>query len=393
MGQTETREEHPRIRDAGEAPGGSGAGEVFLSPRVIDRSALEAYGAQLRGLIAEADVAAEALRARVAEADRAEDVAQGAARRQRGTLETAAKILRALNAQADEARAITDRLEVAAERAMEDVDRLIAERLERAERRLDERMGRMERALASIERRRAEAEARLREAIDENIGLLSETYEQASRLAGWDPEHVEDGVGLEPPTPGSLGDMVERGERAVARLERVRTGGGESVDRLAGAIEESMRMIESLESRREQVVEAERKASKRAERVGEAICERLGRIEGAEHRVAGMADDIEARAAEAQRAADAVRETVDHAREAAASIEPLRAALPGPTPDADAVAKVAERVRAALGGDLRRAAAALASAAAGLGEGRAAPAAEAGEPEVVVREVGGRAVR
>ncbi len=92
------------------------AGEMFLSPRVINQDAFEDYSAKLRELLDAADVRTTELKQTINEASASQKASQESQNRHKSQLEIVTKLLRALTAKSEQVNTSLERIEQKASR-------------------------------------------------------------------------------------------------------------------------------------------------------------------------------------------------------------------------------------------------------------------------------------
>lgn len=265
---------------------GSGrtAGEVFLTPRVIDQGAFDELSRSLREMVREAAKQNADLRASVAQASRIGNELRCAEQGQQENLALAAAALKRIE---ERTSAIDSLLEHArgTTAAAEQFDRLaeevIARQLGAFEARIEDALAsaaarageiedRIARASSGLEARISETTLHAQGAIGPSVSQLTALCERAEAMIG----RLPDSAGGEAPrTPGSLGDVVERGESlrqecqfASRQFDAIRAQADQARTILGESLNDMCSMIDRLTERADDLRrEADRAKSVAAE--------------------------------------------------------------------------------------------------------------------------------
>ena len=353
--------------------------EVFISPRVIDRTAFESYASSLRAIVADAGERAEGLKSAAGEVRRLRDGLRDATGELGTRVEKASKLLPALEERVRRAEAALARM-TDGEALAREVDRIVEARVrERVDARLEaiearlaaagskgvaaiearERESRQELeaaianardsvsgALADIERRLADLHDGPGGAIDrirtqaspilaQADGLLAELGERSSAVTGLLAVSRERGEAL----AISLAALCDRAERvsSAAALEEAEARASGLIERATATRDELRSIVERADAARETLGAEIRDGSERVEAIArtmDGVLERATTLDAsaagaeerarhavqeAEQRAHAMVREVEARwqamGREAERASAWVGGLIDQARQ------------------------------------------------------------------------------
>ncbi len=281
--------DYPRVRTAG---------EVFVSPRVVDRVAFEDYAQALRKLLAAATSEGEHLRRTAVDASRTLRAIGEVLPAVDTKLARAGEMLGTLTQRLESAEAVAKRAEAAAERAVT-AEQRIKDMDDRARHRIfeagsaaaDEAIGRIEEV---ADKRAAELDDRgetLTTFVDRGRGELAETRAKAVEALDRAAHQA-------------------KGE-ASAGLEAIKAQHTEAQDAIAGDHASATHAIGVARGETVEAIATERSAAEAAlaERVGELTARVDELVSAAEQRLAQM---IDARGAAASAQADAVAERLEN---------------------------------------------------------------------------------
>lgn len=401
MGQAR-RESPEQARIAGPDPGA----EVFLSPRVIDQTAFEAYASRLRGMIDELRAEASAARA-AAEANAASAAAlRELDRKTKSQAELAAKLLRAVNQRAEQLDAATAKAADHARVAQlfeAEAERIVAECAGRFRARLD---AAIDEKSADLQRRAGASSASLLARLTE----LESACARAERVLG----DASSGAGLTG-AAARVERALEHASGAESRLDAARERAERAVNGLAAALDSSVALAEQTAARQSALDQSLREAIRACAATEHGLMERLNearamhqgaeafveRLRGATAEARRAIDRAEGLAGRAAAAASSMHAAAREMDDAAARLEPWRRVLideaecddlPAP------LARLIDQVRHELGQDLAKMASAMSLIARGaqtsVRAGRGGRSTAAGEaPEVVIKLDSGSEVK
>lgn len=380
-------------------PAGSGSGaasgagtiveNVFLTPRVVDRAALDQYSSELRGLLERVAQQGESLRAASADADRLHKALREQGAKQNESLEMASRLAKTVSERVAAAEAMLAKASDVAGmvRAFEErVQQVIDLKMAAFETRLTpvlEQFGRV--AQERVQQAAAQASKAVEDARSEREALRRELETQVRPAAAGLRDDVRKAAELvgDAGNPGALAALVqkvglasEQAARTAQTLDAVHTRASESVQRLGASLDGAVQFSDRLIQQNELVEDDIRRALDACERAREDV-----RVAAEElSRVASPVIELERRADESVRRAERMLERVESARTggqevvadlartlermdaALVLLEPWRgvlleerddAALPGP------VQRVVDEVRTGIAGDLSKMAAAM----------------------------------
>lgn len=276
--------------------------EIFLTPRVIDRRSFDEFSATLRELIARADDERRELARAASSAGELREAAGSAARELRQSLEQTLRAAESFDERlsvAEQLLAQTRGSEEAIERLREAGERLVRDRVEELERRVEEEIARAhsrlqheERTLQSHldegERRIRALEDRLAERLDaieqeriERIERLGESMRQ--RLAEAEERARELEQGFEERLKTLESERAEKFIRLFDAIEaRLEEGQSRLVEfdasmeeRFARARDEQQALVSELESQRIGLMEAVEQARAVAREADEELAQRV----------------------------------------------------------------------------------------------------------------------
>ena len=355
---------------------------VFLSPRVVDRRAYGELAGELRDLVRGAAGERSAITSALDQAGRATQELRRQEQAQQGNIELAARALKAM----DERAARIERLLAEATEQSR-----VFEKLEQhAGNLIDEKIGVLEARLGAVTSgATAQAEAleeRVRRASRELEQRIENTRRDAQTIAG--PASValtlacERAASLAGTGDGSLGDLIERGERlseqagnisrtledSTARVEKDRAAIRE-VEEIGQRVERNLEIVRSrLTQQQTECIARAQGAIDEAQRMAAQVSERAGEARGeGESAVAELRSVIQQSLDAHNTTALAIKvlgRSVEQAKGITERLEPWRGLIEGgsgglPEP----IRAMIETVRGELRGELAGIAGALRGAA------------------------------
>jgi hypothetical protein len=247
---------------------------VFLSPRVVDRKAYGELAGELRGLI---DRASDERSVLVDALDQAQSTARSVRESesaQQANLTLAAKALKGLDDRIAKAAKLLENAERIIERADSldtRADDIIRGKVVALEARLDSAQAAAAARIEALEQRLQASTREFEQRVDNlrrdadqvitpNISALNEACNRATGIIG----RAASGAAID--TPGSLTDLVRRGEtinasaeNALRRLEEVQTIAATSRNAMTGMLDELASLLGRVDAQRETLgVEADR---------------------------------------------------------------------------------------------------------------------------------------
>lgn len=275
------------------AAGAAGAGEVFLTPRVIDQAAFDDLGQGLRQIVQAAARQSADLRAAVAQADRLRVQLQAGEQSQQENLALAAEAVKRIEQRARESEGLLEKAQRAlpsAEEFERRAEELVARRLASVESKLEAMVASAMAKVESAERRVREAgdglERRIEEIGKSEAAKVGPALERLERLVQRAEALVaetrrEDASGGAPGGPLPLGVLVKRGEAlteqtafANKQFEAVRKQADQARSILGESLNDMCTMIDRLSERAEGLREEAERAKRTAADVGREIDER-----------------------------------------------------------------------------------------------------------------------
>ncbi|MDX2114680.1 MAG: hypothetical protein SFZ24_03540 [Planctomycetota bacterium] len=366
------------------------SGDLFLSPRVIDRAAFEDFAARLRALIDDAAARGSAVRLASADAEKLHALLTEASRKNAEQVELSARVLKTLAQRTSEVDALLARAAdlASAGAQMESrlaaiVDRRVAELDARAAdlgRQLaaahEEHASRLSAAVEAAEARVASAMERLDRARATLVQQTETTVFAAEKLLRAQCERAEKLLSA----PAGLTNNLERIETAARRAETaaqqlagIHARAESAATQLARSLDGSIAFSDELIAQRQSL---DAQTARALEKVHEArkLLEPAQAIEARAGATADKLAEAAARAADAQAKARSiaaeVQRTVGLAADALEMLEPWRAVLLEPSPDGplpEPIINLIARMRGELAHDLASVATAMQAIAAKAG--------------------------
>lgn len=371
------------------------ANPVFLSPRIVDRSAFEEFAQQLQGLIDRAGSQGEVLRQALAESERLHRSIKENSAKHGTHLEAASKLASTLTERTAQVESVLARAADAEDlvRSFEGtVDALVTSRLTRVDERMAEIFAsfyrKLDDAAADAEAKIASMVMRTTEtipALEARAAALAETLGKAALQARSAAESLkserEAAERLLQGVPGGAAGILEVADRATSasqsiqhatdRLLEVKASAEERVGRLTDSLEGAVAFTDELIGLREQAEarlgevvhlakQAEREVeihARNATKLAEPFLLAQTRAQEATARVERLLTAVDAAASGGRETVQELLDAMTRVDAALEALEPWRQVLLEDRTDGElpsAIARVVDQTRGELGRDLAR---------------------------------------